>query len=144
MLVKFIWLIMLFGLLSSTSVADSGQMCHVPDALNGKDLILSVDEEYSFNSPEVIGLMQYSFDINSFVNYIIQDNYIFPGKYTYQRIDSDLGLISVFEVMGDMISKYQILLVCISDIQGYFIYSLEYGERMPNVKHDTGFYILRE
>ena len=144
MLTKFVWLITLFGLLSFTAVADSELMCHVPDSLNGKELILSVDEEYSFNSPEVIGLMQFSFDMDSFVNYVIQENYFFPGKYTYQRFYKDLGVISVVEVVGDMLSKYQVLLVCISDIQGYFIYNLEYGERMPNVKHDTGFYILRE
>lgn len=118
--------------------------CSVPKQLSGKKLVFAIDEEYSNYTPEVIGLMQLTFDKETFVNYVIQSNYFFPGKYTYRLIEPDLAMITLTEVIGNLVSKYQLLLVCISDIEGYFVYHLEYGERLPNVKHNTGYYVLRE
>ncbi|WP_299002633.1 hypothetical protein [uncultured Shewanella sp.] len=118
--------------------------CTVPEQLPKKKLVLAIDEEYSAYTPEVIGLMQLTFDKETFVNYVIQNNYFFPGKYTYQVIHPDLAIVTLTEVVGALVSKYQLLLVCISDIEGYFVYHLEYGERLPRMEHNTGFYVLRE
>lgn len=140
---KTVLFIFLFQMPVSFTYAEFYMDCSVPSSLNTKTILFSVDEEYSLYSPEVIGLMALSFKEKSFINNVIQSQYFFPGNYHYQIIDKDLAIISVEEVVGDLVSKYQILLVCISDIQGYFIYSLEHGERMPNVQHDTGLYIFK-
>ncbi|MCL1123091.1 hypothetical protein [Shewanella surugensis] len=141
--IKTVLLIFLSQIPVCFSYAEFKTDCSVPQSLNTKMILFSVDEEYSLYSPEVIGLIEFHFKEKSFINNVIQSQYVFPGNYDYQVIDKDLAIISIKEVVGNLVSKYQILLVCISDIQGYFIYSLEHGERMPNVHRDTGLYILR-
>lgn len=135
---------MIVTLLSTKVLALSVPSCSVPKQLSGKKILFTVDEEYSQYSPEVVGLMELYFDQQSFVNYVIQDNYFFPGKYSYRKIAPDLARIELTEIIGNLISKYQLVLVCITDIEGYFFYTLNYGERVPKIEHNTGSYVFRE
>lgn len=119
------------------------EVCDVPKKLDGLTLIFTVDEEYGHYSPDPIGVLQTSFAKNNFTTRIIQNNYHFIGKYTYQHLGSGLAKLTARQLLGPKVIRYSMTLVCISPRLGYYIYSQIEGPRLPNIRQSTGNYMIR-
>ncbi|WP_299002641.1 hypothetical protein [uncultured Shewanella sp.] len=130
-------------LISSLAYAADDTDCHVPEKIDQSTLLFTVDEEYSIFSPETVGLIEVVFNQGSLETRIIQERLTFVGRYVYQVLEKDFSMIKVSELDANTVSNYYLLLVCSSDIEGYYIYRLQGGEDMPGVSHWTGRYIIR-
>ncbi|WP_298770724.1 hypothetical protein [uncultured Shewanella sp.] len=118
-------------------------ICDTPKTLDGLTLLFTVNEEYGHYSPDPIGILQTSFSKENFTTNIIQNNYHFIGKYTYLTFGEGLAKFTARQILGPRVIRYSMTLVCTSNRAGYYIYSQMEGPRLPNVRQNTGHYVIR-
>lgn len=120
------------------------EICDTPKTLNGLTLLFTVDEEYGHYSPDPIGVLQTSFSKQNFTTQVIQNNYHFIGKYIYLPLGGGLAKLIARQLLGPRVIRYSMTLVCTSNRAGYYIYSQMEGPRLPNVRQNTGNYMIRD
>ncbi|WP_299009762.1 hypothetical protein [uncultured Shewanella sp.] len=125
------------------NLSAAAEICDAPKTLNGLTLLFTVDEEYGHYSPYPIGVLQTSFSKESFTTRVIQNNYHFIGKYTYHTFGGGLAKFTARQLLGPKVIRFSMTFVCTSNRAGYYIYSQIEGPRLPNVRQNTGSYMIR-
>ncbi|WP_298768454.1 hypothetical protein [uncultured Shewanella sp.] len=123
------------------SVADS---CAIPESLAGLTLLIRVNGNYSPENPMAGTLQEMTFSRLNFKSTIMNTRESVEGAYRYKRLDTNIGQLSVREGADDAPSLYTETFVCETNTTGYFIFSQTQGTIKPDVRQNTGIYIIRK
>lgn len=123
------------------AVADS---CSMPKSFAGLTLLIRVNGNYAPENPMAGTLQEMTFDRLNFKSTIMNTRESVEGSYRYTRLDTNIGQLSIREGTGDKLSLYTETFVCETNTTGYFIFSQTQGTTKPDIRQNTGVYIIRK
>ncbi|WP_299492261.1 hypothetical protein [uncultured Shewanella sp.] len=138
---KLFYSLILFFCYIGQSVGDS---CTMPKSFAGLTLLIRVNGNYTPDNPMAGTLQEMTFSRLNFKSMVLNTRESVEGSYRYTRLDSNLGQLSIREGSGDNVSLYTETFVCETNTTGYFIFSQTQGVIKPNVRQNTGIYIIRK
>lgn len=116
--------------------------CQLPRTLEGKTILIRVDGVYTPNNPMADTVQELKFKKNTYQVTILNSGVTASGSYRYEYFDPQLARINVREGEGKSLSIYTETLVCETNRVGYFIFSQTQGPIKPDVRQNTGVYII--
>lgn len=137
---KQLFSLFLFFYMGQT-VADS---CSMPKSFAGLTLLIRVNGNYSPENPMAGTLQEMTFSRLNFKSTIMNTRESVEGSYRYTRLDTNLAQLSIREGAGDKLSLYTETFVCETNTTGYFIFSQTQGTVKPDIRQNTGIYIIRK
>ncbi|WP_299007163.1 hypothetical protein [uncultured Shewanella sp.] len=116
----------------------------MPKKLDDLVMLLRVDGIYTPTNPLADTVHQYKFhsDNNTFMVTILNTKEVFSGVYEYEYFDPQLTRINFTYGKAQTLTIYSISLVCETQRVGYFIFSQSQGAIKPNVRQNTGVYVI--
>lgn len=128
-------------MLSSPSISYAID-CQLPKTLEGKTILIRVDGTYTPNNPMADSVQELIFAKRSYQLTILNTGAKASGSYRYEYFDPKLARLSVREGEGKNLSLYSETFVCETNRVGYFIFSQTQGPIKPNIRQNTGVYII--
>ncbi|WP_299009768.1 hypothetical protein [uncultured Shewanella sp.] len=121
----------------------SVQNCELPLSLVGSRVLLGINGMHAPTNPKAGNLQALTF-----TNTQIQDKNMITGDislgtYRYSRLTPKIGLLEVQLTQGTEQSTYREILVCKTALIGKFIFSQTQGLIKPDIRQDSGSYILQ-
>ncbi|MCL1127166.1 hypothetical protein [Shewanella surugensis] len=125
-----------------TGINTSYANCQLPRTLEGKTILLRVDGTYTPNNPMADSVQELKFKKHSYQVTILNTGITASGTYRYEYFDPKLARLSVREGKGKKLSLYSETFVCETNRVGYFIFSQTQGPIKPDIRQNTGVYII--
>ncbi|WP_299002646.1 hypothetical protein [uncultured Shewanella sp.] len=119
-----------------------GSDCTLPKSLNGVTFLFKISESYTPMNVMPGNLLESRFSERHYTTEILNTGEKVRGVYTYQRYHSQFGRFHASEGTGEQLTQYAKTLVCKTDKVGYVIFSQSIGVIKPNVRQDTGTYVI--
>lgn len=116
--------------------------CQLPKNIVNWRIFIVLDQFYSPSNPKAgqVMLLQFSDDVIEHIT--LRNNRYSEGEYQYKLLAPDVALLSYQLNRGEEWTISKLLLACDSDRKGKFIYSQSQGSVKPNVRQNTGNYII--
>ncbi|WP_299495244.1 hypothetical protein [uncultured Shewanella sp.] len=118
--------------------------CQLPKTLEGKTILIRVDGVFTPNNPMADTVQELKFKKNTYQLTILNTGATASGSYRYQYFDPKLARLSVREGKGKDLALYSETFVCETDRVGYFIFSQTQGPVKPDIRQNTGVYIIEQ
>ncbi|WP_299009765.1 hypothetical protein [uncultured Shewanella sp.] len=116
--------------------------CQLPKTLEGKTLLIRVDGVYTPNNPMADSVQELTFKKNSFQVTILNSGTTASGSYRYEYFDPRLARINIRQGKDKSLALYSYNFVCQNNRVGYFIFSQTQGPIKPDIRQNTGVYII--
>ena len=137
---KLLFSLFLFICFVGQSAAES---CFMPNSFVGLTLLVRVNGNYSPENPAAGTLHEITFSQLSYKSTVMNTRESVEGSYRYKRLDRNLAQLNIREGAGDELSLYTETFVCETNTTGYFIFSQTQGIIKPDIRQNTGIYIIR-
>ncbi|MCL1123093.1 hypothetical protein [Shewanella surugensis] len=138
---KLLFSLFLFVCIVGQTAAES---CSMPKSFTGLTLLIRVDGNYSPENPMAGTLQEMTFNRLNYKSTIMNTRESVEGSYRYTHLDTNLGQLNMREGVGDDLSLYTETFVCETNTTGYFIFSQTKGTIKPDVRQNTGIYVIRK
>ena len=116
--------------------------CHLPDVLTNKRIMLIIDLFYQPSNPKAGNLHELTFSKDKINDTRLSNKEASHGRYQYQRLDPTAGVLNYQLTLGKELTQAKFVFVCDSNRTGKYIYSQIQGSVKPNVRQNTGSYII--
>ncbi|WP_298770726.1 hypothetical protein [uncultured Shewanella sp.] len=134
------WTILFFLLVTTNLQYALG--CQLPKSLEGETMLIRVDGVFTPNNPMADTVQEIKFKKNSYQVTILNSGANASGLYRYEYFDPKLARVNIREGEGKNLSLYTYSFVCQTNRVGYFIFSQTQGPVKPDVRQNTGVYII--
>jgi hypothetical protein len=134
-------LILLTALLCPALAAASN--CTLPSTLDQRQFTNLSDPLYAPDNPNAGRMVQVSFAGSQYVLDILGTDLRIAGSYRYQRLAPHIAEIQMTEAHPGGPAHYTLLLTCLSDHQGRFIYTQHDGPIAPRQRQNSGHWTLQ-
>ncbi|WP_299492257.1 hypothetical protein [uncultured Shewanella sp.] len=116
--------------------------CQLPIDLKGKTLLFKVNGVYTPDNVLADMVIEYVFEEKTYQVTILNTRRKMSGVYDYRRLTPMLARFSVFEGSDEFASIYSQTLVCETNTTGFVIFSQTKGWYKPDIRQDTGVFII--
>ncbi|PTA72653.1 MULTISPECIES: hypothetical protein [unclassified Stenotrophomonas] len=116
--------------------------CTLPTTLDQRQFTNLSDPLYAPDNPNAGRMVQVSFAGNQYVLDILGTDLRIGGSYRYQRLAPHIAEIRMSESHPAGAAHYTLLLTCLSDRQGRFIYTQHDGPITPRQRQNSGRWTL--
>ncbi len=131
-------------LLSSNALASGpGPGCRVPERLDGRTFLNVTDPLPAADNPHAGRTVRVDFDSLQYVLEVIDSPVRADGYYRYQQLAPHIGKITFQENYQGDTSLYQLLLTCLTDHEGRFIFTQFDGPIPPARRQNGGRWTLQ-
>lgn len=117
--------------------------CTLPATLDQRQFINLSDPLYASDNPNAGRMVQVSFAGSQYVLDILGTALRIGGSYRYQRLAPHIAEIQMTESHPAGPVHYTLLLTCLSDHQGRFIYTQHDGPIAPRQRQNSGRWTLQ-
>ncbi|HDS1215439.1 TPA: hypothetical protein QEL30_000436 [Stenotrophomonas maltophilia] len=117
--------------------------CTLPTTLDQRQFINLSDPLYASDNPNAGRMVQVSFAGSQYVLDILGTDLRIGGSYRYQRLAPHIAEIQMTEAYPAGSAHYTLLLTCLSDLQGRFIYTQHDGPIAPRQRQNSGRWTLQ-
>jgi len=117
--------------------------CTLPTTLDQRQFTNLSDPLYAPDNPNAGRMVQVSFAGNQYVLEILGTGLRIGGSYHYQRLAPHIAEIRMTEDHPAGPGHYTLLLTCLSDQQGRFIYTQHDGPIAPRQRQNSGRWTLQ-
>ncbi|HEL2960892.1 TPA: hypothetical protein UL931_004185 [Stenotrophomonas maltophilia] len=117
--------------------------CSLPTTLDQRQFTNLSDPLYSPDNPNAGRMVQVSFAGSQYVLDILGTDLPIGGSYHYQRLTLHTAEIQMTEAHPAGPTHYTLLLTCLSDHQGRFIYTQHDGPIAPRQRQNSGRWTLQ-
>lgn len=117
--------------------------CSMPKSFSGLTVLVRVNGNYSPENPMAGTLQEMVFSKLNYKSTVMNTRESVEGSYRYKRLDGNLGQLTMREGKAEDISLYTETFVCETNTTGYFIFSQTKGTIKPDIRQNTGIYIIR-
>lgn len=124
-------------------VLASAADCSLPVTLDHRQFTNLSDPLYAPDNPNAGRMVQVSFASNQYVLDILGTGLRLGGSYRYQRLARHVAEIEMAENHPTGPARYTLLLTCLSDHQGRFIYTQHDGPLLPRQRQNSGHWTLQ-
>ncbi|WP_299002639.1 hypothetical protein [uncultured Shewanella sp.] len=118
------------------------QACQLPSTLAERQLYIVVDQFYTPDNPKAGKVTLLQFFKNGIEQITLMNNQVSEGTYQYELLASNVALLSYQLTHGAEWTISKLLLACDTSIKGKFIYSQTKGSVKPNIRQNTGSFIM--
>ncbi len=117
--------------------------CVLPSQLDQHQFTNLSDPLYQPDNPNAGRMVQVSFVGNQYVLDILGTDLRIDGSYRYQRLAPHIAEIQMTEAHPAGPARYTLLLTCLTDRQGRFIYTQHDGPIAPRQRQNSGRWTLQ-
>ena len=117
--------------------------CTLPTTLDQRQFTNLSDLLYAPDNPNAGRMVQVSFACSQYVLDILGTDLRIGGSYHYQRLALHTAEIQMTEAHPAGPTHYTLLLTCLSDHQGRFIYTQHDGPIAPRQRQNSGRWTLQ-
>ncbi|WP_164075641.1 hypothetical protein [Stenotrophomonas maltophilia] len=117
--------------------------CSLPTTLDHRQFTNLSDPLYAPDNPNAGRMVQVSFDGNQYVLDILGTGLRIGGIYRYTRLAPHTAEIEMTEAHPAGAARYTLLLTCLTDDQGRFIYTQHDGPLAPRQRQNSGRWTLQ-
>lgn len=117
--------------------------CALPATLDQRQFTNLSDPLYAPDNPNAGRMVQVSFAGNLYVLDILGTDIRIGGSYRYQRLAPHIAEIEMTEAHPAGPARYTLLLTCLSNHQGRFIYTQHDGPLAPRQRQNSGRWTLQ-
>lgn len=117
--------------------------CALPTTLDQRQFTNLSDPLYQPDNPNAGRMVQVSFGSNQYVLHILGTDLRIGGSYRYQQLAPHIAEIQMTEAHPAGPARYTLLLTCLTDHQGRFIYTQQDGPIAPRQRQNSGRWTLQ-
>ncbi len=117
--------------------------CSLPTTLDHRQFTNLSDPLYAPDNPNAGRMVQVSFEGNQYVLDILGTGLRIGGIYRYTRLAPHTAEIEMTEAHPAGAARYTLLLTCLTDDQGRFIYTQHDGPLAPRQRQNSGRWTLQ-
>lgn len=132
--------LLFLALLPTTSLATPA--CTLPTTLDARQFINISDPLYRPDNPNAGRMVQVNFAADQYVLEILGTPIRVQGTYRYQRHALHLGEIRMREAFPGGTAAYTLLLTCLTDSEGMFVFTQHTGPIAPARRQNSGRWTL--
>ncbi|KAF1017211.1 MAG: hypothetical protein GAK31_00470 [Stenotrophomonas maltophilia] len=114
---------LLAALLSPVPAIASSAPCTLPALLDGRQFINLSDPLYHPGNPNAGRMVQVNFSGDRYLLQVLGTPLAVAGTYRYQRLAPHVGEVRMTEAYPGGTSRYTLLLTCLTDQQGQFVFT---------------------
>ncbi|CFQ45823.1 hypothetical protein [Yersinia aleksiciae] len=131
---------LLFAIILS-SIGSAHATCKLPESVEGKDFIMEISHSYSPSNPMAGNVYKMQYRGDGKYNYkVLNNGNDYSGKYKYERVSDNIGVISSEEMFGTELTKYKLTLMCDNANSGVYFYQQSDG--VAGSRSNTSRYFL--
>ncbi|WP_298768469.1 hypothetical protein [uncultured Shewanella sp.] len=116
--------------------------CSLPDVLTNKRIILVIDLFYQPSNPKAGNLHELTLSKDKINDTNLSNKEASHGSYQYNRLNPTVAVLSYQLTLGKELTESKFVFACDSNRTGKYIYSQIQGSVKPNVRQNTGSYII--
>lgn len=116
--------------------------CQLPESLSSWRIILEIDQSYHPSNPKAGGLQELTFTANTVKDTSLETRGINQGTFQYKLLSPDVAVLISTLTQGPEPSQSKIIFACETRLVGKYIFTQTEGELKPNVRQNTGSYII--
>lgn len=131
---------LLFALFASTGAVAA--TCNLPSDLNERQFVNISDPLYQPDNPNAGRMVRVAFDRKGYVLEVLGTNVSIQGTYDYRLLDQGTGVIDMEEAHPQGSASYSLLMRCLTDRQGMFIFTQQDGPIAPAQRQNSGRWTL--
>jgi hypothetical protein len=132
--------LLFLALLPTPSLATPA--CTLPATLDARQFINISDPLYRPDNPNAGRMVQVNFAADQYVLEILGTPIHVQGAYRYQRYAPHLGEIRMREAFPGGTAAYTLLLTCLTDSEGMFVFTQHAGPIAPARRQNSGRWTL--
>ncbi|MCF7752692.1 hypothetical protein KQ945_18175 [Bacillus subtilis subsp. subtilis] len=125
------------------AAADAMPACSLPASLDARQFTNLSDPLYRPDNPHAGRMVQVHFAADHYVLDILGTPIRVQGHYRYQRHAPHIGEIQMRESFPGGTADYTLLLTCLTDSDGTFVYTQHAGPIGPARRQNSGRWTLR-
>ncbi|WP_299495243.1 hypothetical protein [uncultured Shewanella sp.] len=125
------------------SVNASVQNCELPLSLVGSRILIGINGMHAPTNAKAGNLQALTFTSTQIQDMNMTTGEASKGQYQYNRLTPGIGLLEVKLTEGPEPAIYREILVCKTALTGKFIFSQIQGTIQPDVRQDSGDYIIQ-
>lgn len=121
----------------------SVQNCELPLSLVGSRILIGINGMHAPTNAKAGNLQALTFTNTQIQDMNMITGDVSQGTYRYSRLTSKIGLLDVKLTQGPEQSIYREVLVCKTPLIGKFIFTQTQGLIKPDLRQNTGTYIIQ-
>lgn len=135
--------LILISLLITYPASASVQDCNLPLSLVGSRILIGINGMHAPTNAKAFNLQALTFTKTHIQDMNMVTAEVSRGTYHYNRLMPGIGLLAVKLTQGPEQSTYRELLFCQTALTGKFIFSQTQGMIKPDIRQDSGTYIIQ-
>ena len=116
--------------------------CALPTTLDQQQFTNLSDPLYQPDNPNAGRMVQVSFGSNQYVLHILGTDLRIGGSYHYQQLAPHIAEIQMVEAHPAGNARYTLLLTCLTDSEGMFVFTQHAGPIPPARRQNSGRWTL--
>ncbi len=121
----------------------SAQNCELPRSLVGSRILIGINGMHAPTNAKAGNLQALTFADTQIKDMNMITGDVSLGTYRYNKLTPKIGLLEVNLTQGAEQSTYREILVCKTPLIGKFIFSQSQGLIKPDIRQDSGSYIIQ-
>lgn len=117
--------------------------CTLPALLDGRQFTNLSDPLYAPDNPNAGRMVQVNFSGDRYLLQVLGTPLAVAGTYRYQRLAPHVGEVRMTEAYPGGTSRYTLLLTCLTDQQGQFVFTQHDGPVEPRQRQNGGRWTLQ-
>ncbi|MCL1123086.1 hypothetical protein [Shewanella surugensis] len=116
--------------------------CQLPANLSSWRIILEIDQFYQPSNPKAGGLQELTFTASTVKDVSLETRELNQGAFQYKLLAPEVAVLISTLTQGPEPSQSKIIFACDTSLTGKYIFTQTHGELKPNVRQNTGSYII--
>lgn len=125
------------------AAAHAAPACSLPASLDARQFTNLSDPHYRPDNPHAGRMVQVDFGADQYTLAVLGTPIRVPGQYRYQRHAPHLAEIHLREAYPGGTADYTLLLTCLTDSEGMFVYTQHAGPIGAARRQNSGRWTLR-
>jgi len=117
--------------------------CSLPQSIDGRRFTNTTDPHYRPDNPNAGRTVRVDFGAGRYLLSVLGTRTRHPGRFSYRRLAPTIGVIDMQEDYEGGESHYQLVLTCLDDHQGLFVFTQFAGPMAPARRQNGGRWTLQ-
>lgn len=117
--------------------------CSLPGRLDGRRFTNLTDPYYRPDNPNAGRMVRVDFSANRYLLTVLGTRLRVQGTYRYARLAPNIAVVDMEEAFEGGDTRYQLVLTCLTDHEGHFIYTQSEGPVPPQRRQNSGRWTLQ-
>lgn len=117
--------------------------CSLPGNLEGRRFTNLTDPHYRPDNPHAGRMVRVDFSAGRYLLTVLGTRLRVQGAYRYARLAPNIAVVDMQEAFEGGDTRYQLLLTCLTDHEGHFVYTQFEGPVAPRRRQNGGRWTLQ-